>query len=98
MEAFENQIKTLEKKLLKNEEEIENLLKKDDNEERNSLKKKNILQRIEDIENLNDEKDRKIKFLIDTIEKLEQSLKQIHENKNEEVEKIVIFRQKTKGE
>ena len=58
----------MEKRLLKKEEEIENLVKKNENEERNSLEKKNILQRIEDIENFNDEKDRKIKFLIDTIE------------------------------
>ena len=78
----------MEKKLLKKETEKENLVKKNENEERNSLKKKNLLQRIEDIENLNYEKNRKIKFLMDSMEKLEQSLEQIHENENEEVEKI----------
>ena len=88
LEAFENKIQKLEQNLLKKEEEIENLVKKNDNEEKNSLKKKNILKRIEDIENLNDEKDRKMKFLIDTVEKLEYSLKQVNENKNDEVEKL----------
>ena len=43
------------------------------------MKKKNILHRIEDIEKLNDEKDMTIKFLSEKVEKLELSLKSIHE-------------------
>ena len=53
LQAFENKISELEEKRRK----------KADRDDRNMLKKKNILQRIEDIEKRNDEKDKQIKLL-----------------------------------
>ena len=49
--------------ITKMEDEINDLRRKDESEERNSLKKKNILQRLVDLENKNNEKDKTITFL-----------------------------------
>ena len=62
------------------------MLKESYFEERNSLRKKNILKRLEDIEKLNEEKDKIIKFLTDSVEKLKLNLKEVNENKVEDVE------------
>ena len=78
LEAFEIQILSIEQDLLKKEEEIKELKQKNDSDERNSLKKKNILHRIEDIEKLNDEKDMTIKFLGERVVKLELTLEKLN--------------------
>ena len=67
------------------EEDIKDLKRKNETEERNTLKKKNVLQRLEDLEGIIDVKDNIIKLLTERLEKMEQSLLQIDEN--ERVEK-----------
>ena len=67
--------------ITKKEDEINELRRKDESEERNSLKKKNILQRLEDLENKNNEKDKTIEFLTERIDKL------THQIENDETEK-----------
>ena len=54
LEAFEIKILSMEQDLLKKEEEIKELKQKNDSDEKNSLKKKNILHRIDDFQKLND--------------------------------------------
>ena len=66
-EHSENEVKNCEEKMIQLEEKIKNLEK----EETNVLNKRNILQRIEDLEKNNIEKDEKIRFLTGKIEELE---------------------------
>ena len=81
LEVIETQLKKMEEIITKKEEEINELRRKNESEERNSLKKRNILQRLEDLENENDEKDKTIKFLAERVEKL------LHQIENDETEK-----------
>ena len=76
-------IKLLEESFTKKEEELNELRRKDESEERNSLKKKNILQRLEDLENKNNEKDKTIAFLTERVDKL------LHQIEHDETEKAV---------
>ena len=89
LEEFENQIKKLEQIIVKKEEEIDNLMKTNETEEKNLMKKKNILQRLEALEKLNNEKDTTIKFLSERLDSLESTLKQVNEDEN--VEKASNF-------
>ena len=70
----------MEEKYTKKENELKELLKKIETDEKNMLKKKNILQRIEELEKLNDEKDIKIKVLVEKVENLENKAQEIREN------------------
>ena len=70
----------MEEKYAKKENDFKELLKKIETDEKNMLKKKNILQRIEELEKLNDEKDIKIKVLVEKVETLENKAKEILEN------------------
>ena len=70
----------MEEKYTQKENEFKELLKKIETDERNMLKKKNILQRIEELEKLNDGKDIKIKVLVEKVENLENKAKEILEN------------------
>ena len=80
MELFESQITIIEENWVKKENDIKELLKKNEADERNSLKKGNILKRIENLEKLNDEKDQTIKFLVDKVNTLENKSKEVLEN------------------
>ena len=71
LELFESQITIIEENWVKKENDIKELLKKNEADERNSLKKGNILKRIENLEKLNDEKDQTLKFLVDKVNTLE---------------------------
>ena len=77
VEEFENQIMKLEQIIIKKEEEIKNLIRTNETEEKNLMKKRNILQRLEALEKINDEKDATIKFLSEKVETLESTLKQV---------------------
>ena len=66
LKEFEDKISELEGKLIE----------KAERDERNILKKKNILERLEDMEKRNDEKDIQIKLLSEKIEVLECKLSQ----------------------
>ena len=70
LKEFENKISELEGKLIE----------KAERDDRNTLKKRNILQRLEDIETRSDEKDIQIKILSEKIEGLEIKLKQRNDN------------------
>ena len=60
LEAFEKQIQIMEQIISKNEQEINDIVKNNDTDEKNLLKKRNILQRLVDIEKTNTEKDKTI--------------------------------------
>ena len=55
VEEFENQIMKLEQIIIKKEEEINDLIRTNETEEKNLMKKRNILQRLEALEKINDE-------------------------------------------
>ena len=67
----------MEQNIIQKEEEINDLKKKNEIEEKSIPKKKNILQRLEAIEKINDEKDETIKSLTERVEKLELNLQHI---------------------
>ena len=71
----------MEEAINEKENEINELRRKDESEERNSLKKKNILERLEDLERKSEEKDKIIELLSERVDKL---LSQIE---NDETEK-----------
>ena len=60
---------------------IEEALKK---KESQISQKKNILERVEALEKISDDKDKTIVNLSNKIQKLEQDLSKVHENKKEE--------------
>ena len=68
--------------MVQKDEEISEILKKKENSERNLQMKKNILERLEVIEKINEEKYVRIKYLADKVEKLENSLSQDKYNQN----------------
>ena len=76
----------MEQNIIQKEEEINDLKKKNEIEEKSIPKKKNILQRLEAIEKINDEKDETIESLTERVEKLELNLQQVIENKADEVQ------------
>ena len=73
--------------MVQKDEEISEILKKKEYSERNIQMKKNILERLEAFEIINEEKDVRIKYLADKVEKLENSLSQEKYNPNLESDK-----------
>ena len=73
LKVFETKISEIELKMVQKDEEISEILKKKENSERNLQMKKNILERLEVIDKLNEEKDIRIKNLEHKVEKLENS-------------------------
>ena len=57
LENFEKQIQNMEQNMKEKEQEINEFLNKNNTDEKNLLRKKNILQRLEEVEKINDEKD-----------------------------------------
>ena len=89
LEAFENQIQVMEQNISKNEQEID-LMKNNETDDKYLLKKRNILQRLVDIEEMNVEKDKTIKFLSERVESLEGKLKQVQESENNDVDNLKL--------
>ena len=75
----------MEQNMSKNEQEID-LMKNKETDDKYLLKKRNILQRLVDIEEMNVEKDITIKFLKEKVESLEGKLKQLQESENNDVD------------
>ena len=90
LEAFEKQIQIMEQIISKNEQEINDIVKNNDTDEKNLLKKRNILQRLVDIEKTNTEKDKTVEFLCERVESLEEKLKQVQESENNDVDKLKL--------
>ena len=67
LKVFETKISEIELKMVQKDEEISEILKKKENSERNLQMKKNILERLEVIEKINEEKDVRIKYLADKV-------------------------------
>ena len=89
LEAFENQIQVMEQNISKNEREID-LMKNNETDDKNLLKKRSILQRLVDIEEKNVEKDKTIEFLSERVESLEGKLKQVQESENNDVDNLKL--------
>ena len=78
----------MEQKITHEEKEINDIRRKNGIDEKSIPKKKYILQRLEAIEKINDEKDKTIEFLIVRVEKLELNLQQVIENRADEVQTL----------
>ena len=78
----------MEQKITHEEKEINDIRRKNEIDEKSIPKKKYILQRLEAIEKINDEKDKTIEFLIVRVEKLELNLQQVIENRADEVQTL----------
>ena len=72
LDVFEKKIQTVEETLKKKESQIS--------------QKKNILERVEALEKICDDKDKAIEHLTNKIQKLEQDLSKVYENKKEEAD------------
>ena len=75
--SLENTIKSLEVKIMNQNEIINEITKRENNVEKHQLSKKNILQRIEDIEISNAEKDKVIEYLTEKVKHLEEKSQEI---------------------
>ena len=79
LEGFEKQIQKMEQSIREKEHEINEFLSKHNTEEKNILRKRNILQRLEEVEKINNEKDIAINLLMEKVQKLEENLKSIQD-------------------
>ena len=75
--SLENTIKSLEVKIMNQNEIINEITEREKNVEKHQLRKKNILQRIEDIEISNAEKDKVIEYLTEKVKHLEEKSQEI---------------------